>query len=298
MKPWNSRFSRAVNWSSSEGSWKISPMRWRTASGCRTTSSPATSTSPLVGLRRVQRVLMVVDLPAPLGPRNPKTSPAVTSRSIPLTASRSPYFLTSPRTLIIGRHYPRSIGSNRWVLLPWLGGEWTSDGVGRDDPDHRPVRVGAGLEGEVGRARGHDLAVVVARLGGDGRHLVCEGPAGGVPVAHQGTGAHAGEGCEDAWIVPDQVDGAGHRAPVARGDAVGDGGDAGAVVVGADGDVDADRWDHHPVGVGQIEGVDRRRGRRRSYRRGRWRWRWRWLGKIAGDGHRRGGIGRNRQLVV
>src|SRR5258708_26932371 len=163
MKPWNSRFSRAVNWSSSEGSWKISPMRWRTASGCWTTSSPATSTSPLVGLRRVQSVLMVVDLPAPLGPRNPNTSPAVTSRSIPLTASRSPYRLTSPRTLIIGRHYPYSIGSNRSVLAAPIRGGLSSDRVSDDDPDHPPVRVGAGLEVEGGWARGHGLAIGASR---------------------------------------------------------------------------------------------------------------------------------------
>jgi hypothetical protein len=33
---------------------------------------------------------IVVDLPAPFGPRNPKISPAVTSKSMPLTASTSP----------------------------------------------------------------------------------------------------------------------------------------------------------------------------------------------------------------
>src|SRR5207302_9112388 len=37
---------------------------------------------------------MVVDFPAPFGPRKPNISPEWTSRSMPRTASRSPYFLT------------------------------------------------------------------------------------------------------------------------------------------------------------------------------------------------------------
>src|SRR5665648_722081 len=34
--------------------------------------------------------LMVVDLPAPFGPRKPRTSPGPTSKEMPFTASRSP----------------------------------------------------------------------------------------------------------------------------------------------------------------------------------------------------------------
>src|SRR3712207_178975 len=41
---------------------------------------------------------MVVDLPAPFGPRNPKTAPAPTSNEIPSTAVNFPYRLTSPST--------------------------------------------------------------------------------------------------------------------------------------------------------------------------------------------------------
>ena len=40
----------------------------------------------------VVNILTVVDLPAPLGPRNPKTVPASTARSTPRTASTSPSF--------------------------------------------------------------------------------------------------------------------------------------------------------------------------------------------------------------
>src|SRR5207248_11088210 len=69
--------------------------------GLATTSTPATVALPAVGLSRVQRMLMVVDLPAPFGPRKPKISPARTLRSMPRTASTPPLnVLTSPRALI------------------------------------------------------------------------------------------------------------------------------------------------------------------------------------------------------
>src|SRR5258705_7978788 len=44
---------------------------------------------------------MVVDLPAPLGPRKPNTSPLATVRSIPDTAAIEPNFLVSPWMMII-----------------------------------------------------------------------------------------------------------------------------------------------------------------------------------------------------
>ena len=40
---------------------------------------------------------IVVDLPAPFGPKKPKDSPFATSKSMPSTAMKSPYFLVSPR---------------------------------------------------------------------------------------------------------------------------------------------------------------------------------------------------------
>ena len=43
-------------------------------------------------------ILIVVDLPLPLGPRNPKTCPRGTSKLIPSTAVKSPKRLVSPRT--------------------------------------------------------------------------------------------------------------------------------------------------------------------------------------------------------
>ena len=48
----------------------------RTSSRSLTTSWPATSAEPPVGRTSVQSMLIVVDLPAPFGPRKPKISPA------------------------------------------------------------------------------------------------------------------------------------------------------------------------------------------------------------------------------
>jgi hypothetical protein len=43
---------------------------------------------------------IVVDLPAPLGPKKPNDSPLATSKSIPSTAMKSPYVFVSPRATI------------------------------------------------------------------------------------------------------------------------------------------------------------------------------------------------------
>jgi hypothetical protein len=59
----------------------------RTSSRSRTTSWPATRALPPVGRTSVQSMLMVVVLPAPLGPRKPNTSPPATSKLTPRTAS-------------------------------------------------------------------------------------------------------------------------------------------------------------------------------------------------------------------
>src|SRR6476661_934530 len=59
---------------------------------------PATVAAPEVARMSVHRMLMVVDLPAPFGPRKPKISPGRTSRSMPRTASTGPKFFTSSCT--------------------------------------------------------------------------------------------------------------------------------------------------------------------------------------------------------
>src|SRR5215217_4085069 len=79
----------------------------RTLSRSLTTSWPATSARPFVGLASVHSMLIVVVLPAPLGPRKPKTSPASTSKLTPRTASKSSNLLRSWSTSIMARIIPQ-----------------------------------------------------------------------------------------------------------------------------------------------------------------------------------------------
>src|SRR3982074_1569220 len=86
----------------------------RTSSRSRTTSCPATVADPALGLASVHSMLIVVVFPAPLGPRNPNTSPVATSKSTPRTAWMSPKVLTSSRTTIAG------VSVRPWPAAPWF----------------------------------------------------------------------------------------------------------------------------------------------------------------------------------
>ena len=66
------------------------PKRLRTSIGCVTGSIPSSVMLPAVGRSSVVSIWMVVVLPAPLGPRNAKISPAWTSNDTPSTAFKSP----------------------------------------------------------------------------------------------------------------------------------------------------------------------------------------------------------------
>src|ERR1700687_5738758 len=70
-------------------------MRRLTSSGCTLTSKPPTTARPDVGAISPHSTRMVVDLPAPLGPRKPKISPGWTSRFRSATAVKSPKRLVS-----------------------------------------------------------------------------------------------------------------------------------------------------------------------------------------------------------
>src|SRR5208282_5909289 len=74
------------------------PICCRTASGSMVTSYPATRALPEVGRSRPHRILMVVDLPEPLGPRNPMISPRLTEKLIRSTAVNAPKRFTRSRT--------------------------------------------------------------------------------------------------------------------------------------------------------------------------------------------------------
>ena len=92
------------------------PARPRRSSGVSRACScrgrnPSRVASPDVGASSVVSMRTVVVLPAPFGPRKPKTSPSLTSRLIPATASTSAEY--SFRSALV------SIASNRVVLLVW-----------------------------------------------------------------------------------------------------------------------------------------------------------------------------------
>ena len=58
----------------------------------------------------------VVVFPAPLGPRNPKTSPSLTSRVSPSTAAVSPNFLVR-FSVVIKAHYPSTHPKSRTKIV-------------------------------------------------------------------------------------------------------------------------------------------------------------------------------------
>src|SRR5690348_9532274 len=64
------------------------------------TSSPHTETDPALGGMKPVIMRIVVDLPAPFGPRNPSTSPFPTSKETPSTARLVPKDLLRLSTLI------------------------------------------------------------------------------------------------------------------------------------------------------------------------------------------------------
>src|SRR5664279_4445639 len=78
------------------------PIRWRTRSGSRRTSMPATDAVPESARHRVDMILTVVDLSAPFGPRRPKTLPTAAwklrpSRAVTGRLPRPPgYVLNRP----------------------------------------------------------------------------------------------------------------------------------------------------------------------------------------------------------
>ena len=97
------KLRRPVRARSTTGSWNTTALSARAAIASVATSRPYRRADPDVGLTVVVNMPTVVDLPAPFGPSNPKTSPVATSKSIPFTASTPPgQVLLRPRTLIAG----------------------------------------------------------------------------------------------------------------------------------------------------------------------------------------------------
>ncbi len=98
------------------------PIALRTPSGRRSTSMPATVAEPAVGSVSVVRILMVVDLPAPLGPSRPNTVPGATAKLSPLSAVTSPYSLTRPFASMAGpapvvEAVGAAVAAPRWTFM-------------------------------------------------------------------------------------------------------------------------------------------------------------------------------------
>ena len=75
-------------------------------------SWPLMAAEPDVGGIKPVIILIVVDFPAPFGPRNPRTSPSATEKDIPFTAWKPPKSFF--------RHFTSSIPvvlSEKWRIL-------------------------------------------------------------------------------------------------------------------------------------------------------------------------------------
>src|SRR6266567_5667994 len=88
---WSQRFSHAEKSSSRITSDATQPMRCFTCIGSRRTLNPATEASPSVMSVSPVSSLIIVVLPAPFGPRSPKTVPSATFRLTWSTAVSFPY---------------------------------------------------------------------------------------------------------------------------------------------------------------------------------------------------------------
>src|ERR1700679_992300 len=89
------------------------PIRWRSSFSALAQFNPSSSTVPLSGRVSPSQISMVVVFPAPFGPKRPKHSPRVTSRSRPSTATTSAKDLRRPRS--------SSDGLLDWVGTPLAG---------------------------------------------------------------------------------------------------------------------------------------------------------------------------------
>src|SRR6185295_11381136 len=75
---------------------------------CVRTSKPASFAEPLVGAMKQVRMRMVVDLPAPLGPRKPTISPFPTWKVSSSTARTPGYVLVRWLTSIMRQYHRRT----------------------------------------------------------------------------------------------------------------------------------------------------------------------------------------------
>src|SRR4051812_16519153 len=118
------RFSRTVSSTSRVSSWGTTPRRPRIFDPSVPGSMSKTRSAPSLTGETAPIIRIVEILPAPLGPRNPKASPARTSKSMPSTAVNDPNRFVSPRAEIselpstaTARGYGRDRGCDRLAAL-------------------------------------------------------------------------------------------------------------------------------------------------------------------------------------
>ena len=112
--PTSRRFSRPVSSSSTVADWAVNPIFFRTSAGSETTSWPATRAVPEVGGLRVVIIRIVVVLPEPFGPSNPRTVPVGTVNEMSSTAVKSPNRLTRCSASIAGADVDRVLTLKGW----------------------------------------------------------------------------------------------------------------------------------------------------------------------------------------
>ena len=110
-----SRFSSTLSSRSVVSACGMTPIDSRTPFAFFVTSNPLTNAVPDVGGNSVVIMRMRVDLPAPFGPSSPKISPSATSNVMPLTASKSPNFLTMFLTSMAPIYFS---GSWTYAVMP------------------------------------------------------------------------------------------------------------------------------------------------------------------------------------
>src|ERR1043166_538219 len=149
------------------------PMLRLISSDSEATSKPATVAFPEDGLRSPHRIRIVVDFPAPLGPRKPKISPWATSTETRSTATKSPNRLVRSCMLTAG---PFASGGMRHLFLHHQGNEYIferrRDGMILERLDRRQLlgRRDVGVEKQVqigaGRQYGQDARLLFQDFAG------------------------------------------------------------------------------------------------------------------------------------
>src|SRR5262249_14077153 len=114
------------------------PRRARSSGASLVTSRPSKCTAPEVGRRSPVRRLKNVDLPAPLGPMSPSTSPSWTATDASSTALKAPKAMVTLRA----SSSMAGLGRERFARPPpavWGQGEQPVRQEAGDDDDNRAV---------------------------------------------------------------------------------------------------------------------------------------------------------------